>query len=242
GRARVVRLPAPQSTPRACARSAHPDLEAELRAAAHRCALAFARGTPLRAMLVAAPRLGPYVPFLSPAFAAEGIPLRARAETPIAHEPRGALALHAVRLLFDGAPARSYLALAGSDLRRTPLPPNEHEALERLARQLGLSGCDALPERIVEALADEAPVAADAVRRLAARARAAGEARTAAARAAALGVLLDEELAPATPGSRDAEAAAFLAQALRELEHAADAQLLHHAVDPLPGPGPPAGP
>jgi RecB family exonuclease len=208
-------------------RSAHPNLDAELRAAAHRCGLWFASTASLADMVVAAPRLGPYVPFLWAAFRAEGIPLRAHAETALANEPRGALAVHAARLLFDGAPARSYLALLGSDLWRVPLAAAEHRALEVQARTRGLSGCTELPERLRAELAPAAPAAAAGVAALAAHARAAMQCVKSADKAAALAGLLASELAPPAPGTRDERAAARLHELLLELEHAeADAFLL----------------
>lgn len=233
-------LPSCAASP-ATTRSVHPSLDAELRAAAHRCALAFAEGHALGGMVVAAPRLGPYVPFLAASFAAEGVPLRAHAETPLAHEPRGALAVHALRLLFDGAPPRSYLALAGAAATASPLPPQEQLALEVQARAQGLSGCTALPERVAQALAESAPAAAAAVQRLAERARAAVDLQGSAARARALRELLDTELVAPAPGSRDAEAAACLHEALDELCHAQPDDFLLDALDVLQGRGLPIG-
>ncbi len=237
----LTHLPACELTPKLPTRSAHPTLEAELRAAAHRCGLALGDGQALRDMIVAAPRLGPYVPFLASAFAAEGIPLRAHAETALAHEPRGALAVHAARLLFDGAPTRSYLALAGADLQRAPLPPAEHHALEVEARSRGLAGHAALPERLAELLHERAPLAAAAVRRLATRAHAAAALQTSAQKARALDELLANELVAAAPGSRDADAAERLGETLRELLHADDAEFLLDALDLLQGRGLPIG-
>ncbi|MEZ5964452.1 MAG: PD-(D/E)XK nuclease family protein [Planctomycetota bacterium] len=238
----IVTAPAAEVPVAARSRSAHPTLDAELRAAAHRCALAFASGVTLRDMVVAAPRLGPYVPSLTVAFAAEGMPLRAHAETPITREPRGALAAHAVRLLFDGAPARAYLALAGSELAKEPLPPAEQHALEVRARTLGLSGAGALPERVVAALSDRAPAAAERVRRLAGRVRTAQDARTGEEKVDALIHLLDGELNEPATGSRDAEAAATLAELSTELRYAAADDFVGDALDLLQGRGLPVGP
>ncbi len=221
GGAEVEVAPAAETRPSGFTRSAHPHVEAELRAAAHRCALAYGAGTPLDAMVVAAPRLGPYLPYLAEAFAAEGLPVCAAAETPLTHEPRGALATHALTLLFDGAPARTWLALLGSPLARRPLPPAAHGILERAAREHGLCGVDALATRVATHLADVAPEAAAGVRRLADHIAHASTATTAAAKAQAIAALLAAEVEPPLADTRDAQAKHRLDEVLREL-HAAD--------------------
>lgn len=237
----VEHAPDPEQRPAAFARSSHPHLDAELRAAAHRCALAFAAGTPLCAMVVAAPRLGPYVPYLAAAFAAEGLPVCAQAETPLAHEPRGALATHAVRLLFDGAPARAWLALLGAPLARAPLPPEQHADLERAAREHGLCGVDALVARVALHLDERAPDAAAAVRRLGERVRAAAAATTPAEKVASLCELLDAELEPPVAGSRDADASARFAELCAELCAADEAAFVQDALELLGSRGLPIG-
>lgn len=239
--AQVERAPTPEQRPTAFARSSHPHLDAELRAAAHRCALAFAAGTPLGAMVVAVPRLGPYVPYLAAAFAAEGLPVCAQAETPLAHEPRGALAAHAVRLLFDGAPARAWLALLGTPLARQPLPPDQHGDLERAAREHGLCGVDALVARVAAHLDEHAPAAAGGVRRLGERVRAAAAATTPTEKVALLCDLLDAELEPPIASSRDADASARLAELCAELRAADEGAFVQDALDLLGSRGLPIG-
>ena len=77
---------------------------AELRLTARLCSDAFATGVPWHAMVVAAPRLHPYLDHLTRAFASEGVPLHTAAETPLIRHPRAALYAHIARLLFDTAP------------------------------------------------------------------------------------------------------------------------------------------
>ena len=241
GGVEVERAPDPAQQPARFARSSHPHLDAELRAAAHRCALAFAAGTPLGTMVVAAPRLGPYVPYLAAAFAAEGLPVCAQAETPLAHEPRGALATHALRLLFDGAPARAWLALLGTPLARHALPPDQHGDLERAAREHGLCGMDALVARVAAHRDEGAPDAAAGVRRLGERVRTAAATTTPSEKVALLCELLDAELEPPVAGSRDADACARLAELCAELRAADEGAFVQDALDLLGSRGLPIG-
>jgi RecB family exonuclease len=205
-------------------RASHPNLLAEARGAAHRCALAFRRGRPWREMVVAAPRLEPYVPLLGAAFNAEGVPIEARAEAPLAREPRAALALHAARLVFDRAGRESFAALVGSPLLRRPLPAREVRIFEERALLVGLEGRGPAAQRFASSLAADAPAAAALLGRLLGAAAAAEHARTAAQQSDVLAALLDAELAPPADGSRDAQCAERLAACLEEATFAPTAR------------------
>ena len=134
--AEIARWQAPVSQPQLALRSTA-TIQHELRLAAHGCMQAYRAGVAFARMAVAAPALGPYVPYLRAAFAAEGVPFASEAQSPLAQEPRGALCVHAARVFYGEASRRDWLALLGSAHRRTPLEPARIEAFDRDSRRHG---------------------------------------------------------------------------------------------------------
>lgn len=129
-----------------------PDPANEARLAARLCSSAHARGIPFARMVVVAPQLGPYVPHLHAAFAAERVPFVAQARSPLGQEPRGALLVHAARMCFGAAPRVAFLALLGSPLARTPLSSGALAALEIAARETAAKGRGAATAELAAAL------------------------------------------------------------------------------------------
>jgi putative RecB family exonuclease len=148
----VVHAPAATHTPRADLHSC-PHVAAELRLAARICLDAAARGIPWHDMVIAAPRLDPYLDHLRHAFDTGGVPFHTAAATPLIRHPRAALALHLCRLLFETAPRPSFLALASSALLRNPVAPDHLAALDRLSRRDSLIGTGAETSTFLDKLA-----------------------------------------------------------------------------------------
>lgn len=203
---------------RAYRTTAHPG--EELRVAAADCLRRFDEGTPWDAMVIAAPRLGPYAPLVREAFAAEGVPVATIAETPLLREPRAALALHLARLLFDSAPRTSWLAVAGSPLLRKPLPAAEVQRLERVSREHLLIGRGAGARAALQRL-KHAPRARSLLRKLLDEAQAFLDPVPIESCVVALRATLDRlTLAPAD--ERDVDVQERLAEVLHVLPAAAD--------------------
>jgi RecB family exonuclease len=216
----VAHGPVPKGAPahrelRTCA-----DPAAELRAAAAACLEPAAGGMAFGELVVAAPSLGPYAPFVRSAFAAEGIPVRTPAESALLREPRAAFVLHLARLLFDDAPRTSWVAVAAAPLLRHPLAPDDVHALEKRSREHVLAGRGDLAQASLAHVGRARKRLGALLRALLRDAQATPDDAPIPARLALLEAVADRLLAP-PDGERELAVHERLTDVLRALSHAA---------------------
>ena len=193
------------------------DLSAELRLAAHLCMDASARGVPLNEMVLAAPSLGEYVPYIVHAFACEGVPVRPKAETPLLGEPRAALCSHLAQILFGTASRSSWAAIAGSPLLRDPIPPQELHCLEVFSREQRLHGRNEDTRTLLNELCEKAPSAAAQLLQIADLANTNGKTLTFKARADLLRQTQQALLRTPTSAAREKDCAVRIEACLQSI-------------------------